>query len=680
MVEFTPDGIAERSFRTTLRGFDQSEVREFLAQLSGALAELVTERDRLAATLQAGDAKDLQAEIDLVSNEIRSVLETARSAAESMRERAAAETARWRSEAIAEAERTRREAEADAEHLRTDAWTTSESLLSQVQREVTRLREESEKESMRLVGEAEREAHRTLGAGRREAEEAVRTARMEAEKLVLDARASHDEIIETANRKAEVAQERTRALEQRRDELRRELDSVRSAIAAVESELDERRGALELTATAPEQASVEPVDQWVPGETVRVVRPGHPESGADETAVVSEPRPRPDPTPELRVLSPDELRSRHHPSATPAAATQETVADVTEDRVTELLEEEDVTDREEVTASLPPTKDTEVPSEEAVTEAAVTEEPVTDEAVTDEPVTDEPVTDEAVTAKAGDTPTPVVEESPATAKDRSEHVDTPAAPAEEFADVEGLFARLREPVSTEPAASSVSHNGVEAHSSEPADPAAPTIRTLDVDPFDVRDSLLLPISNRALRNVKRQLTEEQNAALERIRIDHTAWEPDAEALEASLKPDLVVLAAESFAAGHAAAESLTSQKLTRPGTPSQAIAGRIVAALTADLLRALEDGRAHDHGARQIAADVSRVFRAWRTDESERRIRHFAYMSYNRGLVESVPDDQGTHWVVAGRGCAVCRDLGGRDVVDDPPPAHEGCACTVVPL
>jgi DivIVA domain-containing protein len=635
MVEFTPDGIADRSFRTTLRGFDQSEVRLFLAQLAEATAELVAERDRLAATLQAGDAKDLQAEIELVSNEIRSVLETARSAAESMRERAAAETARWRSEAVAEAERARREAEADAEHLRTDAWTTAESLLSQVQREMTRMREEAEKESMRLVGEAEREAHRTLGTGRREAEEAVRTARMEAEKLVLDARASHDEIIEAANRKAEVAQERTRALEQRRDELRRELDSVRAAIAAVETELDERREALVLTTSAPEPVSPDPVGQWVPGETVRVVRPGHAEAGTGELPVVSEPRPRPDPTPELRVLSPDELHTRQHPSTDQRVPTQDAEILSTPEDIPPVPEQPDLAE--------------EAPAGHTHDEAAESPTVVPEDVA------------------------PVVEETLA-----HDQPGALAEPKEEIADVDGLFARLREPVSSEPSAHS---NRATTPAEAPAEvpgPAAST-RTLDADPFDVRDTLLLPVTNRALRNIKRQLTEEQNAALERIRIDHKAWEPDAEALEASLKPDLVVLAAESFAAGHSAAESLTSEKLTRPTPPPQAISGRVVAALTADLQRALEDGRAHDHGVREIAADVSRVFRAWRTDESERRIRHFAYLSYNQGLVESVPDGPGVRWVVAGRGCAVCRDLGGRDAVVDPPPAHEGCACTVVP-
>jgi DivIVA domain-containing protein len=602
MLEFSPDAIAQRSFRAALRGFDQSEVREFLAQLAESVAALAAERDQLAATTQVADTADLKQEIEVVSKEIHSVLEAARSAAETMRERAASESARWRSEAISEAEKTRREAEVDAEHLRTDAWTTSETLISQAQREADRIRGETEKESMRLVGEAEREAHRTLGAGRREAEEALRSARMEAEKLVLDARASHDEIIETANRKAEVAQERTRALEERRDELRRELDSVRAAIASVESELDERREALSFAEPPPEPQPSAPEDGgvWVPGETVRVVRPGHGESKTGELGVISEPRPRPDPTPELRVLSPEEVRSRQQPAVPSPAAPP--VDDLRDDLLGVIDEPADVVEVHE--------------------------------------------------------PDPAPEPEPAPV-DEPEPVDS----------VEGIFARLREPVVAVPL----------ERPDAPAPLPEPSAPILTIDPFDVRDALLLPVSNRALRSVKRQLTEAQNEALEAIRLDENSWILDAAPLEAGLRPDLVVLAGESFAAGHAAAEQLTDTKLARPATPADPATGGFAAALSAELARALADGRAHDHGARELASDVSRVFRAWRTDESERRLRHMSQAAFHSGLVASLGDVP-LRWVVAGRGCAVCRDLGGRDQVSDVPPAHDGCACTIVPV
>lgn len=652
MVEFIPDDIAQRSFRTALRGFDQTEVREFLISLSERVTELQAERDHLSATMQAADTADLKDEIETVSREIHSVLESARSAAETMRERAAAEAARWRSEAIAEAEQTRREAQADAEHLRTDAWTTSESLLTQAQREAARIRDEAEKESMRLVGESEREAHRTLGNARRESEESLRSARMEAEKLVLDARASHNEIIESANRKAEVAQERTAALEARRDELRKELDSVRAAIAAVESELDERREALGLTPTPDEPPQTEAGEQWVPGETVRVVRPGHQEARSDEQAASPDSRARPEPTPELRVLTPEELRSRQADPASMHA--EDDIEDVGEVFFSAGIEVEEV-------------RASEAPGGDDDSEAAGDHD---SGAALDPPDVDTPEPQPAG---------PAAEVAPA----------EPIADAHSGLDVlEGLFARLRHPVAGSgegkaeaeaEAKGEVDRAGSDAQ--EQADPQ-PTERATEraedsPDLFGIRDEILLPIANRALRNLKRQLTEEQNAALESIRIDDKGWEPDSESLAAGVRPDLVVLVAESFGAGHRAAETMTGLQLPRPAAPQDQTGGGFADGLCADLTKALVGGRTHDHGSRQLASDVSRVFRAWRTDEAERRVRHLSYLAFNRGVAESL-GERPLRWVVAGRGCAACRDRGGR-TVEELPPLHEGCACTVLP-
>lgn len=665
MADLTPDAIAQRSFRSALRGFDQSEVREFLRQLAERLDALAAERDNLAATLQAAGPIDLQHEIEVTSKEIHSVLEAARSAAETMRERAAAEVARWRSEAIAEAEKTRREAQADAEHLRTDAWTTSEALLKQSQRESDRILGESEKESMRLVGEAEREAHRTLGAGRREAEETVRTARMEAEKLVMDARAAHDEIIETANRKAEIAQERTRALEERRDELRRELDSVRAAIASVESELDERREALGLTEVADAAPSGERDGDWVPGETVRVVRPGHQEHRTGELPVVSEPRPMPDPTPELRVLSPEELRSRQQARKGRSITAQGEEAkgdDVADDLLAD-----------DVLGESPAVPDT--PGQEPEPEPGPEPEPEGD-------AESEQTMDEAVESMVAE---PIDPDPEAPAPHVTHPQPRPAVRSSGAAldEVEGLFARLRQPVTAEDIRGGLEPEPVrdDADGSdglESAPDERPDSIGAGIDPFELRDSLLLPIANRALRNLKRQLTEEQNAALESLRIAEAEWEPDADDLESGVRPDLVVLVAESHAAGHAAAEQLSGSKHPRPATPESVDVSSFARSLTAELAKALADGRAHEHGARQLGSDVSRVFRAWRTDESERRVRQMSHAMYNRGLAASLEGTE-LRWVVSGRGCAMCRERGGRVAGDELPPAHDGCGCTVAP-
>lgn len=681
MPDLAPEAIAQQSFRSAFRGYHPEEVRAFLRELSERLAAIVEERDRLLAQLDMGAGDDLEHEIDVVSKEIGSVLQTARAVADSMRERASAEAARWRSEALAEAEKTRREAQADAEHLRTDAWTTAESLLTEVQREASRIKAEAEKEAMRLVGESEREAHRTTGAGRREAEDVVRVARMEAERLVLSAQARHGEIIDSANKQAEVAQERTRALEERRDELRRELDSVRAALSSVEGELDERREALGLTPPPPEPEAETKRHTWEPGETVRVVRPGS-ERPTGEAATVAGSRQAPDPTPELRVLTPQELRKRREAEASGSSPTEERIVDVAAELLDQTpaspLAEPDATDSEPTAIGAEPDAAEPEPesSEPDVETAAEPVEPT-------EPKESIDPSTEPAHAAVDETPEPEAEQEPQPT--RVEPAVLEERPVQQSFDaLEGLFARLRQPVGPDVAgapAEQPAHAAAGADKHEPVtEPAAAAPPTLTLDPFELRDRLLLPISNRALRNLKRQLTEEQNAALEGVRLDDAGWMPDPDAVQSSLRADLVVLAAESFAAGHAAAEEMTGRRLTRPPTPKDDVVSGFASDLAHDLDHVLRDGRQHGHGSRQLGSELSRVFRAWRTDESERRLRDLSFQAYNQGIAQSLAGDGGDlHWSVAGRGCAVCRDLGGRASVEEIPPAHDGCGCTVVP-
>ena len=47
MSDMTPDDIAQRSFRTSFRGFDPDEVRSFLAAVSDAVETLAAELSRL---------------------------------------------------------------------------------------------------------------------------------------------------------------------------------------------------------------------------------------------------------------------------------------------------------------------------------------------------------------------------------------------------------------------------------------------------------------------------------------------------------------------------------------------------------------------------------------------------------------------------------------------------------
>jgi hypothetical protein len=91
-------------------------------------------------------------------------------------------------------------------------------------------------------------------------------------------------------------------------------------------------------------------------------------------------------------------------------------------------------------------------------------------------------------------------------------------------------------------------------------------------------------------------------------------------------------------------------------------------------------GDAGDDTGREVGAAVSRVFRGWRTDEAERRVTDLAASAYHDGLRATLAG--GEHrlgWVVAGRGCARCREAA-ADPEGSAPPLHPGCGCTLVPI
>jgi hypothetical protein len=162
-------------------------------------------------------------------------------------------------------------------------------------------------------------------------------------------------------------------------------------------------------------------------------------------------------------------------------------------------------------------------------------------------------------------------------------------------------------------------------------PEPTTTRDQSKDWIDVRDSRLLPITNRALRGTKKAIAELQNIALDSLRTDD-AWRPDGETIAETLQAEIIGVWAESFAAGHGVAEEMTGTKLKRPATPSSDAAKDFANALAGAVAGALDDA---GDGQRERQSAASRVYRVWRTDEAERRIRELAIHAYERGVEES---------------------------------------------
>jgi DivIVA domain-containing protein len=294
-------------------------------------------------------------------------------------------------------------------------------------------------------------------------------------------------------------------------------------------------------------------------------------------------------------------------------------------------------------------------------------------------------------AKSEPEPEPVSEPAP-----EPEIVDTPAESVVEEAGpvraIKDLFASLRagdtqpaeaEPVPTADASEPEVETTLEA-ADEPVfeEPAGP-------DPFDLRDRLLLPITNKTLRTVKRNLTEAQNIALDELRVQEDAWQPDVDALEAALVDDLDEVLHRSISAGWEAAGRLLDRDLGEgsvevSGSPAHDFAG----AIGVGVMKALDGA---GEGPRRRAAAISRVYRAWRVDEAERKVRALALGAYHDGLLAAFGQAgvDLVRWVPAGRPCTTCRTMveagpvapgalfGGETAG---PPAHPSCGCTLIPI
>ena len=618
-ADFTPDDIRRAEFRAVRRGLDAAEVTRYLDQLAGQVQGLIEENERLATRLGEYADRDLESEFDSLGREVAAVLQAAREAADSMRERATADAARWRAEATTEVETWRKEARSDAEALRGDAWATGSELLRQAAVEARRIRAEAERDVLTVMGEAEREAHRLTSTARREAEDLVRAAMMDAEKLASEAKKRHDDMIEQAHRQAESAQERTRALEQRRQELMLELETVRSTLTRLEGTLEERREDLE---SPKESTSVRVVpspkadpdeETWELGETVRIIPP----ADRQPTRPVSSTRPRPEPVVEVA------------PDRGPDLPGQPRI---------DTTRPEDAEERQPESEPEPIPEPEPVPEQE--TESGERE--------------DGP---ERAPRWGGPDPRQTQPRSTEPAPD----------------DVGALFAALRGTTAAtitvrsvpEPRPEPVKSPSPQAAVPVAADPAA------QADVIEQRDSRLLPITNRALRGVKKAVTDAQNVALDSLRTDG-AWHPEGRALAEMMRADLIGLWAESYSAGHAAAEEMTGSKLKRRDTPSSDAAESFGDDLAGAVSNALINA---GDGQREKQSATSRVFRGWRTDEAERRVRELALSGYHRGLVESAGEAD-LEWIPSGTPCSACR-AAASEPESNLPPVHHGCECSL---
>ena len=682
----SPAAVSAAVFTTARRGYDQTEVRDFLRMVSAELARL-QERERfLESELKAMQTRGMSAPgmLDeevvtaLLGEEAARVLATAREASAQIRLRA--------------------------------------------EEAATRLVKEASADAMRLREEAELEAVRRREDAAADAEAEVEMAKQQGRDMVNEAREYREKVLAELARRRELARAQIEQLIHNRDRLlnaferaRLATDDVMTGLVSVDEDLPR-----EYVNLAPTTGPVQPVvldpsamtgpatvvpmfDRELDPELEREIKGHvplqHDEESTDDTDIV-----------ETLEAAPVDIHS------------VETVEEIVE-VIDESIAAESIL--EEVTV------------EEVVLEEDQTEELAVEEAVVEQPVADEPVLEE-VTANAG---APEFDETPSNVvslfgKDRArlepvvvnpEHpsvdssidpsdaspeavVDTPApAPRDSVGDI---FARLRESTVKKVAEATTSGETVvtsrkkssdtktsdtktsdgkaeSKKSVEAVDKSAPVAVTpvRDDAAFARRAEALAPLVISMARKLKRVLADEENEALEYLRGKKAVLELDAMYGDASshVTKYADAIAADIMAAANAAASRKCKNDEILP-VITEMLEAQLIAPMREKLAATL--AKHDDRG--EAAKAIRGVYRQWKTTTIDEHIDDIACLSYSRGMYVTLAPDTKVCWVVDpdGPACADAEDnsLSGAIVRGDEfptghthPLAHAGCRCLLTP-
>ena len=613
------------SFARVFRGYDPAEVDSYITRLT---ARLKLNRARIADSELSGEEG---AEIiDSTAADIAELLHAARLAAEKMRARADRQTADDLTASEVQARQVRADAEADAYAVRKSAWDMAVEALESLEKQAAEMEAEADRKALAIIGESERTAHRNLASARREGERVMQEAGAQAERMIMRAREESEELIGESERRVDVIKKQIRLESKRRDALAAEVKELRSRLEGPSPA--EESTSVRLVAGPPhdgERAWPAPEEPRAGEKVPAEVRPS-PEAPAVDGQDVAEEVAR------LREMA--EANGEREPSVpTPATTRTRSKPAKTPGPARAAAERADVApgkDRSEEKKPSPPEERPVVPSGSPVSEREL--------------------------AKMW-----------STGKPASRTYDEAAA--DSFG---SLFEDLRRLHDTE------AGGGEDSAEAEPL-PAAPA-PAVGISAMERYHRALLPIANRTLRNVKRHLIDIHNEQLEALKNDPADWQPQRERVEESFVHDLTILHREAFAAGYdAALEMLESPPSPlRPEAP-EGEPGFFVSALFDELVLTVQAGRENGRGARQLGTALSQVYRMWRTDQAERRVRFLAGRSYHRGVLAGFRREGVDRFrLETGDLCRGCvYDAEDARLVEkaEPFPDRQECRCTIVP-
>ena len=631
----SPASVADAAFGTSRRGFDQTEVRDFLRMVAAELGRL-QERERFLErelrTAQTNPDLD-NVRLDdatltrLLGEETARVLTTAREASTEIREKAEQNAARLLSEASDEAMRMRQEAEVESSRRRADAASDAEAELAM--------------------------------------------AKQQGREMVNEARAYRERVLSELARRRELAREQIEQLMHGRDRLMQAFERARIAAVDVVAELKPLGEPDEYVNLSP---TTGPVPVMLPN-TRRPYDTIAADAAADEAGdgpvevdVEAEP--------EAEVEG--EIEAQVEPDDETEPPASETDGDV-EPADTVDVESSDADDVEP--ADIEPIDVEPIDVETADAEEAEIEAEVDADTDVDggDPAEVEGGRDDVVVdlfarirAEAG-------------AVGSTEIVD-PQPPGDEAAT--GVAEALEDGSGEDVAGQDVAGEAVEDAEAVQAGEEGEALES----PFRRRDAELTPLIVASARKLKRALADEQNEVLDGLRRgtavlpardQHTA--KFAEAIDDELRAAAAAGAA-SVATGPGAKLN-KSQTASAIGAGHEALAEWLVNPLRERLERCLADGEGDNEA---ISKSIRSVYREWKTQHIDEQLDDVLRTTHGRAVLAALPDGAPVCWGVDAEhpACADGDDnaLAGCVAAGTPfptghlfAPSHTGCRCLLVP-
>ena len=227
-----PDDVARHTFASVRRGFDPTEVRDYLESLAAGLRGLAEREQDLRDALAAAEDRAANPVIDdamlttAVGKETARVLQSADEAAAEMVANAEAESTRLVSEAQSESERLL----AEATEVNEQAHSRADSLLAE-------RTAEAEAAATSLQERTEQQVAAALDKVRADAEELTERARAEGRVMVEEAQQLRARVLADLSRRRKVLHAQIEQLRAGRERLAETITEVRHAVDAIAEDL-----------------------------------------------------------------------------------------------------------------------------------------------------------------------------------------------------------------------------------------------------------------------------------------------------------------------------------------------------------------------------------------------------------------------------------------------------------